>query len=29
MHEFPTQFPASSDENYLYLWKLDISNIEV
>ena len=27
--ELITQFPASNDTNYLYLWKVDISNIEL
>ena len=26
--ELLQQFPALYDENYLYLWKIDISNIE-
>ena len=27
--ELLTQFPASNDEKYYYLWKLVISNIEL
>ena len=29
MLELLTQFSASNDENKLFLWKIDISNIEL